>query len=89
MNERLVNIVKRRGGRKGFHEGGVGEEGYEERRDMGGSKYTCTRVHIHTHATHARAYARTRTAEFNVCVTAGCSRNGGGAEIYIMFIMLT
>lgn len=88
MNERLVNIVKRRGGRKGFHEGGVGEEGYEERRDMGGSKYTCTRVHIH--AIHARAYARTRTAEFNVCVTAGCSRNGGGgAEIYIMFIMLT
>lgn len=41
MNERLVNIVKRRkgeggeGGRKGLHEGGVGEEGYEERRDMG------------------------------------------------------
>lgn len=59
MNERLVNIVKReRGGRKGPHEGGIGEEGYEERRDTGGGEYMCTRAHVH--AIRARMHAHVR-----------------------------
>lgn len=68
----------------------MGEEGYEERRDTGGVEYMCTRVHVY--AIRARCIStRSRPPEFNVCVTAGRSRNGGGggAEIYIMFIMLT
>lgn len=84
MNERLVNIVKRRGGRGSVR--GPTRAGWV-RRDMKNGEIR------EGASTCARAYTRTRTAEFNVCVTAGRSRNGGGggggAEIYIMFIMLT
>lgn len=54
---------------------------------------TCARVYMYSRTRNTLADARTRAAKFNVCVTAGRSRNGGGdgggAEIYIMFIMLT
>lgn len=77
MNERLVNIVKKRGGEhKGPHEDGVSEEGYEERRETGRAS-TCARVY--TQYVHARIIAytythiHTRIEEFNVCVTAGRS----------------
>lgn len=55
---------------------------------------TCARVYTYTQYARIRCIStRSRPPEFNVCVTAGRSRNGGGggggAEIYIMFIMLT
>lgn len=86
MNERLVNIVKKRVGgdvrgptRAGWVRRGIRRTARDRREG-----YACTR--------NTLADARTRAAKFNVCVTAGRSRNGGGgggAEIYIMFIMLT
>lgn len=96
MNERLVNIVKKREG--GGDVRGPTRAGWVRRgirrtaRDTRGGVSTCARVYTYTQ--HTLADARTRAAKFNVCVTAGRSRNGGGgggggAEIYIMFIMLT
>lgn len=90
MNERLVNIVKRRvGGVRGPTRAGWARRDMKNGEIRGGVEYMCTRVHVY--AIRARCISTRSRPEFNVCVTAGRSRNGGGggAEIYIMFIMLT